>query len=1177
MADDREAKLEKVRRIVAATPGAEVFTDGMKLPGQEEREERDAEWNRGEFDPVGDLVVTGIRLKRGEGRAAGEEGATPGEHDDVIITLRGSPAQDAADIFFAPRGTEALLASREETHWLVELSNPALSEHWRKALQAMQRGDTCRFTCAAKKSQAWLQSLADCCEPLESDGHFARVAVPPSNRSACVEMRVNRWVSVAQVAPSGSQCSSLSLFKRTIELPHATRAQMVMNGEQHLREQLRHAGDYGDDDVRRADDESFSPSAINAVAEAEPPSDGRRRRRPRPPDRVRLQYVVRARPPKAQQWVTIAPVASATPQTQGTDELGNGDGGLVEFSLGASGRQSVVEGGHHAAVGGPTSWPVFVEACQHLEEGERATFRFTADVETLRWMNLSSSSAADRASSASPPSSPSPSAPPPPSPSSPPSPPFPPASIGDLFELDLRLDRFIRQLDISRCRDLTVAKCKLTPGVGFWRPRTRYIVEVTAAATAPHTSPPSKHERAPPQSARYTFELGVGSTGSGPLSELVATMSLREVSLLTALRARLVETWPAGGPLSQGGMPPASEDGYVTLWVRLEAMTRVEAFGGSDGGGGKDGDSEEEIVVKETHNGPKDIQWLEDAYVSCKGTLPMLEEDVSVVFSAAASDGDGRTLFTADRRLSVRMGDVPLAEEWVLQMLMSMYAGERATVRARGERAVYLLCALCQLRSARGGCRLNVGEASAQVKSRGLKLSLTILDQQPPAPRDGVSGAMLLAAADDLKQRANALLNAGYTAGAMRKYVRATWLMQDGKEKDDPSLPMTAVIGVGRGPEPRVCRFEASQAAAVKTLRVSLHLNLAAGALKLGENYGALAAARVARELEPKAVKPLYREAQAHLSLASYDEAREALKLLLEIEPSNMAARKLREAVRHADKSARKEEAGMFEGLFHRAKKDGPLYSDKEIEQQQRREREKTEASAKAETTVKKKEAADRSLAADIDMTSGVTEQEMADWALYMNAKERKRVDEWQAALVRAKQTGESEGERSERERRQWAELAALRRRVTARKTILQQQRGQQEKLAQQMAQVTQIEEGESIEKLNGRAEVVRRLALAPFDQLFSFLSASEKREVEHARANPVTWEKVPMLWDRLQQLLVAANQSFVEARVDEVVKAMDKRKEGDGKEQEPASRGKATRPNTNKVDGKANVKEAVG
>ena len=59
----------------------------------------------------------------------------------------------------------------------------------------------------------------------------------------------------------------------------------------------------------------------------------------------------------------------------------------------------------------------------------------------------------------------------------------------------------------------------------------------------------------------------------------------------------------------------------------------------------------------------------------------------------------------------------------------------------------------------------------------------------------------------------------------------------------------------------------AGLAARAKALRVSLHLNLASGALKLGEYYGALAAARVARELEPRAVKPLYREAQAHVAL----------------------------------------------------------------------------------------------------------------------------------------------------------------------------------------------------------------------------------------------------------------------------------------------------------------------
>ena len=59
-------------------------------------------------------------------------------------------------------------------------------------------------------------------------------------------------------------------------------------------------------------------------------------------------------------------------------------------------------------------------------------------------------------------------------------------------------------------------------------------------------------------------------------------------------------------------------------------------------------------------------------------------------------------------------------------------------------------------------------------------------------------------------------------------------------------------------------------------LRVSLHLNLANGALKLSENYGALAAARVARSLAPDAVKPMFREAQAHVALQDFSTAKEA-------------------------------------------------------------------------------------------------------------------------------------------------------------------------------------------------------------------------------------------------------------------------------------------------------------
>ena len=135
----------KVRELVAQTPGAELWREGMKLPGQEEREEREAEWMRGEFDPVGDLVVTGMRLARGEGRTAElATGPQPGEWDDVCVELRGSPRAAAAEgLFFASRGAEATLASRGHTSWMVELSDPRLSEHWRRSLRAMSHGIAC--------------------------------------------------------------------------------------------------------------------------------------------------------------------------------------------------------------------------------------------------------------------------------------------------------------------------------------------------------------------------------------------------------------------------------------------------------------------------------------------------------------------------------------------------------------------------------------------------------------------------------------------------------------------------------------------------------------------------------------------------------------------------------------------------------------------------------------------------------------------------------------------------------------------------------------------------------------------------------------------------------------------------------------------------------------------------
>ena len=135
-----ERRNESLRQIVGSTPGAEVFTEGMKVPGQVEREEGEAELMRGDFDCGDDLAVTGQRLERGEGRSAEEASAgTSGELDDLLITLRGSPVVGTHEPFFMPRGAEVVLASRPESHWLVELSNPKLSDYWKKGCGDVRR------------------------------------------------------------------------------------------------------------------------------------------------------------------------------------------------------------------------------------------------------------------------------------------------------------------------------------------------------------------------------------------------------------------------------------------------------------------------------------------------------------------------------------------------------------------------------------------------------------------------------------------------------------------------------------------------------------------------------------------------------------------------------------------------------------------------------------------------------------------------------------------------------------------------------------------------------------------------------------------------------------------------------------------------------------------------------
>ena len=86
------------------------------------------------------------------------------------------------------------------------LSDPRLTAHWHASLRAMARGDVCRFTCAAKCAQAWLQSLADCAAPLDRAllAAPAPPRVPPQSRAVAVQLRLDEWcAAMCTCAPAG--------------------------------------------------------------------------------------------------------------------------------------------------------------------------------------------------------------------------------------------------------------------------------------------------------------------------------------------------------------------------------------------------------------------------------------------------------------------------------------------------------------------------------------------------------------------------------------------------------------------------------------------------------------------------------------------------------------------------------------------------------------------------------------------------------------------------------------------------------------------------------------------------------------------------------------------------------------------------------------------------------------
>ena len=810
-----------------------------------------------------------------------------------------------------------------------------------------------------------------------------------------------------------------------------------------------------------------------ATLESRSPS--RPEKNPRKADRVSVQYALRQRMPDGR-WKHL----------QGSD-----GGEALSFTLGAR-----------------RVWPIVETAVGMMTLRECAKFPFVADYDKLprdcRAQRLQT------------------------------------LKEGDDAELELVLESFTSFEDVTRARNAAVTKRRLAGGNGAFTPRTGWRVIFSAAPVPPgfeHTATVGDAAAPPHGVASYRYELRYGEGACEPLTELLTTMALNEVALLCAPRAWMADTWPKGGPLYDVGLPPPPRggDGNVVLWVRLDAMRRMDTFG------------DEGDVVKEMLNSDKDNKRhetyccgvtasAESKYSErgeAKGELPALDEDATLCFMTTASDGDGGTLFVDERPLTIRLGDLPLAEPWAIKMLRTMYKGERSRITTRGDKAAYLVEALSELRDAArdaadgggaadGSVTIGMGSAAAHVRGHGLEVLVEVVETRPPAPRDGVSGAQLLASAEDLKERANALFKKGYTAGAMRKYKRAMWLMQDGREKEaPPSQALVQTVGTGGGDEPRHCRFEEGQRAAVDALRISLHLNLAVGALKVSDNCGALAAAQVARKIDPAHPKALYREAQALVALRDFPAARKALSRLIELDPGNSAARKLRESVRAQQSDEDVKERQLFGGVLTKiGSEKKPLYTEEALARMEAAEAARSEAAAKA---AQKEDGGKR---------RELESMEPADFAQmreFMLPGEWERIEHW-----RGKVRGDSPDglPTAAEERAMWAEFYAIKQRVGWRKSLLEEMYAANHRLANEVQKIV----AERTLPEEAKAKTVRRRALLPFEtDLKPFLSADERREIDGIRGRPnLTLDAVGEIWDRLQQLFLAASERRIESIIDE-------------------------------------------
>ena len=163
--------------------------------------------------------------------------------------------------------------------------------------------------------------------------------------------------------------------------------------------------------------------------------------------------------------------------------------------------------------------------------------------------------------------------------------------------------------------------------------------------------------------------------------------------------------------------------------------------------------------------------------------------------------------------------------------------------------------------------------------------------------RTGFDGEAREKKAAESKAEANELFAAGDSRSAIISYLAGIWFIKSGAELPCPEVVVSrsealdgAVDALGDGDE-----AEEPTLASVRALRITLHLNLAAAALKLEEYELARMACEYVFEKQgfDAPAKAFYRLAKAHAGEGSLVEARALLERLLVTEPRNTDAAQL--------------------------------------------------------------------------------------------------------------------------------------------------------------------------------------------------------------------------------------------------------------------------------------------